>query len=987
MVKSRCFFGFCLILLSTSMARSQTRTMAIGQAGTDRETSSLAKERATESYGRLPLSFEANHGQVSSEVRFLSRGSGYSLILTAGEAMLSVNRGGAREETEALRMKLAGANRSPKMVGLKELPGRNNYFIGSDPKKWRTNVPTYAEVRYESIYPGIDLLYYGNQQRLEYDFVMNPGADPRVIRFGLNGNGEARIDGQGDLVLKDDGTEFRLHHPVIYQEIAGTRRSVSGRFAMRGKQQVGFDVGQYDSSQPLVIDPVLSYSTYLGGPGTDIGYGIAVDSLGNAYVTGTAVAIPTTEGAFAATVPGNFLPAFVTKLSADGSALVYSTYLGGNTSSSGGYGIAVNSSGNAYVVGTTFASDFPHTANAFQTQIGGGDAQNAFITELDATGSGLVYSTYLGGNQDDQGKGIAVDSLGNAYVTGYTSSPDFPTLNAFQPALGGGLTLNAFVAKLNPAGSALVYSTYLGGGGGYRGDLGHAIAVDASGNAYVTGEASSPNFPTVNAFQSAPGGGKCVILPCPNAFVTKFNSAGSLVYSTFLGGNADDQGYGIAVDSSGSAYVTGATQSPNFPVTSNAFQAVCQAKCIYGSAFVTKFNAAGSALVYSTYLSGNDGDKGLGIAVDSSGSAYVTGSTASANFPTLNAIKPVHSADCASEVLCPEVFVTKLNATGSAIIYSTYLGGEGVFPAGGDQGYGIAVDASGNAYITGQTSSFSFPTANAFQGSNGGGSCYGTSIIFNGYSGVCVNAFLTKLSAFAAGTPQTLPAPSVTQGGVINAASFAKGAVAPGSFISIFGSNLATGPVSASATPLFTTLLTTSATINGIPIALYYVSAGQVNAQVPFEVITGTASLVLTVNGVSSTAVTFPIAATAPGIFFYGTNRAVAVNPNGSVNASNAPAKPGDVVLVYMTGQGAVISQTFDGEAAGVNPLSKTVATTTATIGGTSAPVLFSGLAPGYVGLLQLNVQIPNVAPGDHPLVVTIGGVASNSTLITVASQ
>jgi Bacterial Ig-like domain (group 3)/Beta-propeller repeat len=597
-------------------------------------------------------------------------------------------------------MKLRNANLAAKVTGQDELAGTSNYFIGNDPAKWRTNVPTYAKVKYEGIYPGIDLVYYGNQRQLEYDFVVAPGADPHRIAFDVRGAKRIRRDAHGDLVLtmKMGEDEIRWHKPVVYQEKNGARQEIAARYAITEKNRVGFELAKYDASKPLYIDPLI-YSTYLGGSGDDEGFSIAVDSAGNAYVTGiTSSTDFPTMNPMQPTNHGNadgdcFCDAFVAKINAAGSALVYSTYLGGSGYDSG-WGIAVDSAGNAYVTGYTASTDFP-TKNPLQAAQGGyGDA---FVAKLSATGTALVYSTYLGGSFAEYGHHIAVDSAGNAYVTGDTGSTDFPTTtNAVQPVYGGPNS-DAFVSKLNPTGSALVYSTYLGGSGE---DYGYDIALDSAGNAYVTGPTNSTDFPTKNPLQGANAGSW-------DAFVAKINAAGSaLVYSTYLGGRSEDGGERIAVDSGGQTYVTGYTYSIDFP-TKNPLQG---ANAGGEDGFVAKINATGSGLVYSTYLGGSGREGGYGIAADSAGNAYVTGSTTSTDFPTT--INAVQSANAGSW----DAFVAKINAVGSALLYSSYLGG-----SGDDFGGGFAVDSSRNPYVTGQTSSTNFPTMNPLQSTYGGG--------------------------------------------------------------------------------------------------------------------------------------------------------------------------------------------------------------------------------------------------------------------------
>src|SRR3989475_595706 len=612
------------------------------------------KQQVLVAYGKLPLIFEANQGQTDPQVKFLSRGSGYTLFLTPTVAVLALREGASarnvvdgspaakRERGQplqgtVLRMKLLGANPTPGVTGVEELRGRSNYFIGNDPAKWRANVPTYAKVEYRDVYPGVNLVYYGNQRQLEFDFIVAPGADPQRIRLRVEGADRLDLDAQGDLVVHTGGAQVRLQQPHVYQMANGVRQEIESRYVLNDHHQVEVWVAAYDTHKPLVIDPTLAYSTYLGGNSLDEGFGIAVDSLGQAYVTGVTASLD-----FPPTAP----------------ALVYSTYLGG-TGCEEGFGIAVDAPGNAYVTGNTFSPNFPPTAGAFQPRFGGGD-NDAFVTKLNTLASGsasLVYSTYLGGTSDENGFGIAVDSTGNTYVTGQTGSLDFPTTTgAFRPSFAGGF-IDAFVTKLNPTGAALAYSTYLGGTGD---EDGFGIAVDATGNAYVTGITFSPDFPTTaGAFQpSSPGG---------DAFVTKLNPSGAaLVYSTYLGGTGSDLGFGIAVDSFGHAYVTGQPFSSDFPTTEGAFQTTFGGGGGF-DAFLTKVNPAGAALVYSTYLGGTSDDFGLGIAVDSFGNAYVTGFTGSLDFPTLGAFQTT-SGDGADAFVAKFSFATTNTRVGTNVV-------------------------------------------------------------------------------------------------------------------------------------------------------------------------------------------------------------------------------------------------------------------------------------------------------------------------------
>jgi len=678
------------------------------------------------SYGALRLSFELNQGQTNGRVKFLARAGGYLLFLTPTEAVMALDNPTAhrrgKENREArtstaesetrparriVRMKLVDANPEPLIEGLEPLASTSNYFSGADPSQWQTNVPSFNRVRYAAVYPGIDMIYYGSRRQLEYDFVVAPGADPNSIQMTFTGVEDFEISRMGDLVLRTGQGEIRQSRPVAYQERDGAREEVYAGYSALGVGRVGFQVGAYDPTRPLIIDPVLVYSTYLGGSGFDQGYAIAVDAFGNSYVTGKTAAtdFPTTAGAFQTNYGGG--DAFIAKLNPTGTQLIYSTYLNGAS----GNGIAVDSAGNAYVTGEAATTNFPTTAGAFQTEPMGFDT---FVTKLNPAGSALVYSARFGGNFDDFGRAIALDSAGNAFITGWTvcrtTVCTYPTVNAFQPNYAGGNN-DAFVTKINSQGSALVYSTYLGGGAIINGteDWGEGIAVDSSGSAYITGYTYSPDFPvTSGAYDTARAG--------LDAFVAKFSPSGSsLVYSTFLGGAGRELGQGIAVDANGNAYVTGLTESfdnpfttayEGFPVTPGAFQR-------NGSydAFVTKFNPQGSALIYSTYLGGSAGvDRGWAIAVDSAGAAYITGDTTATNFPIADPIQNVYGGGLS------DAFVTKLNAAGSGLVYSTFVGGSLT-----DEGRGIALDQSGNAYAAGDTSSSDFPTVNPIQGNNGGG--------------------------------------------------------------------------------------------------------------------------------------------------------------------------------------------------------------------------------------------------------------------------
>ena len=677
------------------------------------KTNSAARKKATENYGKVPLSFESNSGQTDPEVRFFSRGRGYGFYLTAAEAVMVLSKNSVpksdetdeeRDAGSVIRMKLAGANSKPRVTGLEKLPGTTNYYIGNDPRQWRTNVANYEKVKYERVYPGVDVIYYGNQEQLEYDFIVAPRANPNLIKLEFAGVDQLAIADNGDLVLSVQGGEVRQRKPVVYQEVNGKRAEIAGQYIILDSRLVGFRLGKYDSSKPLIIDPVFSYSTYLGGFGLESSGTIAVDSSGNAYVVG---ATWSTNFPLTAAIQGSrrgTMDCYISKINATGTGFIFSTYFGGATG--GGESaddIALDSSGSAYIVGTTFSSDFPTTVGAFDTSYANGG--DGFIAKLTSSG-GLGYSTYLGTNGDDRANGIAVDSSGNAYVTGMTNSSQFPVLNAFQSSIAGGTCgtspntfpcFDVFVAKLNAAGSQLVFSTYLGGtSDDISNGSGGGIAIDSSNNVYVTGWTRSTNFPLLNAFQPthAPGPSQTSGNPAllnMDVFVTKLAASGSsLVYSTYLGGSSDDNGLDIAVNSANEAYVTGNTWlGTDFPTTPGAF------RTSNGDSFVTKFSAAGNTLVYSTFLQGTS----TSIALDTSGNAHVTGKT------------PLSIGRLAQ--------VNKLSPDGDSLAYAVFFGGnEADFDddLASQEGTGIAVDSSGNAYIHGYTFAQNFPTtAGVFQ--------------------------------------------------------------------------------------------------------------------------------------------------------------------------------------------------------------------------------------------------------------------------------
>jgi hypothetical protein len=648
----------------------------------------------------LPLSFEINRGQRAPEVKFSAHGPERSVFLTSTDAVF-VLRGAV------VRMSFPGANATAMVSGVDELPGHANYFRGRDPAMWRTDIPTFARVLYRDLFPGVDLAFYGNQRQLEYDFIIAPSADASRIAMRFEGVEGISIAADGDLVLRLAGGagELRQHAPVVYQQVGDARQTVDGRYVLRGGTDgregktplIGFEIGAYDRTRPLIIDPVLAFSSYLGGSGADLGERIAVDFLGSAYLTGSTTSpdFPTTTGPSLASALEDV---FVTKLNPQGSALVYSTYIGG-VGADFGRDIAVDFAGQAYLTGFTNSTDFP-IVNALQSVYGGGQ-NDAFVLKLGADGDALVYSTYLGGSRSDVGRGLAIDLQGNAYVTGETSSTNFPTTaGSFQPVIAGEFPDDAFVTKLSADGGSLVYSTFLGG---LEPDTGIAIAVNLRGNAYVTG-VTAGDFPAVRPFQPTQARGAA------EAFVTKFSEDGSsLVWSSDLGGNRVDAGLDIAVDLADRAVVVGTTMSTDFPVK-RPLQPSRTDDRFHG--FVTIISPSGTSIVLSSYIGGTSSDQATGVALDLAGNVYITGWTTSTDFPVVNPIQATHGG---GPDFGTDAFVVKIDPRPGRIVYSTFLGGEA-----NDEAHGIAVDLIGSAYVIGRTVSDHFPVVNALQPTRAG---------------------------------------------------------------------------------------------------------------------------------------------------------------------------------------------------------------------------------------------------------------------------
>ena len=736
-------------------AKPTTKAAKNSSATAKRSTSEHAA--IVQQYAKLPLSFEPNLGQAKGDTKYLARGEGYSLFLTSNDAVLALSghatgakqtsatatssSATAKRSTGILRMELVGSNAAPNFSALEELPGKSNYFIGAQ-ANWRPNVPNFAKVAEKNVYPGIDLVYYGTQHQLEYDFNVAPGADPKAIQISFEGARKLKVDAAGNLILAMAGGEVKFEKPFAYQMKGDQKQPVTAKFHLGDrKYRVYFAMGDYDPKLPLVIDPILAYSTYLGGSDIDGANAIAVASDNTAFVSGGTFStdFPTAHALQANAGGGPDFPqdAFVSKLSADGSTLLYSTYLGGQNEDVA-YGIAVDNAGNTYVTGTTDSPDFPVTPNSLGTFCGG-DAKcgasfnkagaivfNIFVTKLNQAGSALIYSGFVEAYANGIGRAITVDANQIAYVTGSTSGniasdiipppvpppPAFPTTStAAQTAYGGGAT-DAVLLKVSATGTTIQYSTYLGGG---NEDVGYGVAVDKSGDAYVTGLTYSPDFP----LSATPAQG--TNLGAGDAFFSEVNTNGSgassLLYSSFLGGRGLDQGNGIAIDATGNAYIAGGTSSGGLGGTLDLTPVDCAvaaptATC-QGDAFVAEFNPAlggAASRVFFTYLGGSLNDSAAGIALDPLGNIYVSGSTVSSDFPVAGAVFQTTYGGGNDDA-----FVSKIDPTGTTLLYSSYLGGTDT-----DNAYGIAVDTSGSAYVAGQTCSLDFPVANAEQDSSHG---------------------------------------------------------------------------------------------------------------------------------------------------------------------------------------------------------------------------------------------------------------------------
>lgn len=943
--------------------------------------------------GKLPLRFE----QQPLRNTYKARGSNFELNLTASSSTIDwtdpASGRCARVTTE-----LPGADPHASMEAEDRLAGSANYFLGS-PGSWRTDVGGYGRIRSKNVHPGIDLVFHGENGRLEYDFVIAPHADLSLIRMSMSGQKSVRVDGSGDLLVATSAGVIRWKRPEIYQQAGETRRSISGKFVTVGRGYVAFKIGAYDRNRELVIDPTLAYSTFLGGSGGDGARGVAVDASGNVYIAGVtgSAGLPTLSafqpnfGGLTATInsPGD---GFVAKFNPAG-ALLYLTYIGGSADDLVS-AIAVDAAGNAYLAGSTSSTDFP-LVNAYQSQFGGTGGYSyevrtgdAFVAKLNPAGNKLIYSTYLGGSLDDVATAIAIDSTGSAYVTGATLSQNFPvTQGAAQSrnkGFGGAPVLtrfnlpvwepgDAFIAKLDPTGSQLVFSTFLGGS---LDDVAFGIAIDSSNNVYVGGCTLSSDFPTTaGALQRQWAGTdpQNFFLNFGDGFITKLNASGTaFVYSTYFGGAGDDCVNAIAVDSSGNAYITGSTSTNGLGTTAGVVQRNYAGyfvlpflvEQLFGDAFVGKLNPTGSAFIYLTYLGGQLNDAGTAIAVDSSGDAYVAGWTNSLDFPVAGS--PYQAKFQGSNGRYGDGFLTLVNSTGTALLYSSYLGGEN-----DDVIYGLALGQNGNVYVVGGTRSTAYPVTSA--------------AIQKTFAGGRGDAFLSIFSGFPLGPPV------ITK--VANAEGGESSSIAANTWTEIKGTGFGTTSRIWQTPDFVNQLLPTaldnvSVTMNGKAAYVYFISPTQINVLTPPDLGTGAIQVMVSVNGVSSAAFTVQSQTASPSFFINGVGPYVLathldgslIGPTTLYPGLSTPAAPGETVILYANGFGATTPPVVKGALtqSGILPTLPTVQ-----IGPFVANVRFAGLV--FPGQYQFNVDIPPSTPsGDNAILSGIGGLPAPTVQITV---
>ncbi len=980
---------------------------------------------------RLPFAFEANRGQTADSVRYIARGEGYAVFLRDQDAVVRLGR-----EGKQVRMSLANARKARSIEALERLRQTTNYFVGNNPAAWKQDIPNFARVRYNGVYPGVDLVYHSLENQLEYDFVVAPGQSAAPIELRFEGAERMEILANGELALHLGGRVLTHKAPYAYQEVNGRRETVRAQYARRGDNAVGFALGSYDTTRPLVIDPVLVYSTYLGGNRADAVTGMAVDKEGAVYVAGETVSIDfPVKGTNLTPYQGAVNYGFIAKFAPNGGSLVYSTIIGGGSNTTPSK-IAIDDEGNAYVTGITGARNFP-LVNPVQSNNPG--LNIGFVLKLNAKGDQLLFSTLHGGERNDRFNAIAIDKQKNIYLTGAATSPNFPLVNAWQTQIGGS-GQDTFVAKYTAPNYRLAYSSYYGGTG-Y--EEAYAIAVDDQGYAYIAGATRTPDFATPGAYQTRYRGTE-------DAFVAKIRPNGGPEWFTYLGGTGDEMARGLALDAEKNIWIGGTTSATTFPVTADAVQPTMAGRW---DAFFAKFSNDGSQLLYSTYYGGAAGNNASyneavhALAIDAAGAIHLAGVTRATDFPQLRPLQSYGGGET-------DAFIVKFDPVTKTIEYSSPFGGS--LP---DEANAIAVDAVGGVYFGGETFSTNFPTKNAFRATFGPSSegfvsklCdpiliadQASMLFLQVQNGAAPAAQILKVSAcvaipytvevqgeFLKATPTSgnidatiavsadgrslavgdydgkliirsadaknsplevpvrlrvnPPPPQISASGIVNAASGKGGPVAPGELVVLYGVNL--GPASLagfSITGAGTFANEVSGTrvyFDGIPAPLVYTSSGQVSAIVPYGVAGRPSTQVqLEYRNARSNMVTMSVATASPALFTLnasGSGPGALLNQDSTVNTAANPAERGSIVILYATGEGMTDPISTDGQVV-TNVLARPRQAVKVSIGGQDATVEYAGSAPGLVaGVFQINVRIPmNAGSGNQPILVSVCNATS----------
>lgn len=902
----------------------------------------------------VPAVFEVNRGQLPPGVEFAARMEGYTVQLAASKLVFTPHS----RSDKAVEMSFDGPAR-PCRFEAEGDPAHVSYMRGGDRKRWVTGIAAYPQVRCPGLLPGVDALFYVNGGRLEYDLILAPGAEPARLGLRLSGMKSLRLDPAGALRIETAHGVFTHHRPAAWQQGPGGRRPVAAEYRIRGPDRVEIALGPHDRASELVIDPIVSFSTFLGGSGSEEARGLAMDAQGNLYVAGT-----TQSTDFPVTSPLSPPPAqfpgdvFVAKLSPDGARLVWAVYIGGSRTDVA-TDLALDRAGNLLVAGYTDSLDFPTTSGAFRTSApGDGISPDGFVLKLNPQGTGLIFSTYLGGIDVDRIYGLALDREGNAYLAGATASDNFPsTRGSYRSTRCAGFGLDAFLAKLNAAGSTLLYMSFLCGSAH---EEALDVAVDAQGGAVAVGYTTSSDFPVTAGALSRERRSTL------DGFIARLSPDGStLAYSTYLGGSADDVATSVALDGTGRMYVAGYTRSLDFPVTPTGFQRRQADNGLYEDGFLVLLSASGQELLRGTYLGGSAGDRINAVAVDSPGVVLAVGQTASADFPATAA--PCETGYGGRR----DAFAARLDLERGTSPEALFLGGRG-----DDEARAVAAAGGGIAVVAGETRSPNFPTtqgaySTAYRQGFRGGDAFVARVTFGSSAGL----------------------PCLAHGGVVNAASFLPGPVAPGEIVSLFGAGL--GP----ETPVAFTLdasLTVARELAGVrvlfdgaPAPVLAASAGQVNAIVPYAV-GGRSETRISVEyqGRRTAEVIVPVSAAAPAIFTLnasGVGPGAILNQNYTVNSAENPAPRGSVIQIFATGGGETRPAGVDGRVASpaFGPIPSQALEVRVTIGGVAAAVQYAGAAPDLVaGVMQVNAVVPAGAPAGSavPVVLTAGGISSPAT-------